>query len=542
MENEAKTRSQLIAELESLQRRIKELEQSDSHLPMLGISDIRSCTLLEGSPVCNKIVDLQSRLQYMSSAGINRLKITDIESFYGCTFPLDFYPEETRSILTDHLERAKTGEISSTETPMFDMEGNEVWFHTTFLPARNDEGKVEYIIVTSVDITERKRIEAELLRIQKLESVGDLAAGIAHDFNNLLTAIIGNISLVKTNPGVDEKSIDMLTSAENAACFAQKLTKKLLTFATGGKPVKKPLPTEKLIRETVEFALSGSTIAVEFSLPADLRPIDGDHGQIGQVIQNLVINADQAMPSGGVIEVTAENVTNTPENGLPYNDAGYVRISIADKGIGIGFNDQQRIFDPFFTTKQKGSGLGLSTVHSIVHAHGGQVGLESSLGSGTTFHVYLPVSQEEADLPGEDGPLGDRTQGTVLLMDDDEGVRDYAAEILRRGGYQVILARNGTEALDVYRQAQNGGEPIDVVILDLTIRGGKGGEETIKDLLKMDPEVKAIVSSGYSNNPVLAHYRAFGFRGVVPKPFMPHEMLKAVGKILAKSNPLPNAK
>ncbi len=539
MKNENKTKEQLIAELEEMRQRMSELEKGYLKLPedALGNSDIRSCTLLEGSPVCNKIVDLQSRLRYMSTAGVNRLKITDIERYYGCTFPLDFYPEETRVILTDHLERAKEGEVSSTESPMFDMEGNEVWFHTTFLPARDDEGQIEYIIVTSVDITERKRMEQELLKIQKLESVGNLAGGIAHDFNNLLTAIIGNISLVKMTGQLGEKSLGQLTSAENAGSQAQKLTQRLLTFATGGKPVKKALSPEKLLRETVDFSLSGSKVTADFEISSDIDPIDGDYGQICQVIQNLIINADQAMPNGGVIKLRAENFTNTPKNSLPLDGKEYVKISIADQGIGIIFDNQTRIFDPFFTTKQKGSGLGLATAHSIVHNHGGYIGLDSVLGTGTTFHIYLPVSQENVDASGECELSQGTARGTILVVDDDEFIRQYATDVLEGGGYQVELAKDGAEAVEVYSRAQSNGRTIDLVILDLTIRGGKGGEETLKDLLKIDQEVKAIVSSGYANNPVLADYREYGFRGVVSKPFTSEEMLIAVAKTIHRGKP-----
>ncbi len=538
MKNENKTRAQLVAELEELQQRIFEIEKDDTDLPQdkLGNSNIQSCALLEGSPVCNKIIDLNSRLLYMSSAGVNRLKIPDINRYYGCTFPLDFYPETTQKVLTDHLERAKLGEISSVECPMFDMDGVEVWFNTTFLPAHNDQGKIEYIIVTSVDITERKRMETELLKTQKLESVGSLAGGIAHDFNNLLTIIIGNISLVKLTSKLKQESLNQLTRAENASNQAQKLTQKLLTFATGGEPIKKAVPTERLLRETVDFALSGSKITAEFSMPDDIKPIDADYGQINQVIQNLIINADQAMPNGGTIKIKAENFTKSKDVELPLNGKDFVKISIADEGIGITIKDRQRIFDPFFTTKQKGSGLGLATVFSIVNNHAGYITLESTLGVGTTFFVYLPISQASIDNCIDDDSILLGQEGRVLVMDDDDFIRGYSVDILQEGGHKVKLAKNSEEALEIYSKSLNTDESIDIVILDLTIRGGKGGEETIKELLKIDPEVKAIVSSGYANNPVLSNYREYGFRGVVTKPYKPNEMLQTIQEIFGEKS------
>ena len=309
-----------------------------------------------------------------------------------------------------------------------------------------------------------------------------------------------------------------------------------MTFASGGEPVKKAVPTVQLLTETVDFTLSGSSVSAEFIMSEEINPIDADQGQVGQVIQNLTINAVQAMPNGGVIKVRAKNVTVSDEDELPLPSESYVKISISDQGIGIPPGDQRRIFDPFFTTKQKGSGLGLATVYSIIRSHGGYITLESVLGSGTTFHVYLLASQADIDLSMKyDSALRQET-GVILVMDDEEFVREYASDLLSEAGYEVQFAKDGLEVLEIYKKALNTKAPIDLVILDLTIPGGMGGEETINELLKIDPHVRAIVSSGYSNSPVLANYREHGFRGVVPKPFRPKEMLGIVGKVIhAKS-------
>ena len=346
----------------------------------LYLSEKRYRTLLESSPVCIKIIDLDSRLQYMSPAGVKGLKIKDIKSFYGCPYPPDFFPESMRIPFAEHLQRSMEGKICSFECLIPDMDGCEVWYNTTFVPARDDDGQIEYIIASSMNINDRKRMEMEFLKTQKLESVGVLAGGIAHDFNNILTIIIGNISVVKRGLKPNEKSFSQLTRAENAGHQAQKLTQKLLTFASGGEPVKKAVSTRQLLRETVDFALSGSKVSSHFTVPEEINPLDGDYGQISQVIQNLIINADQAMPNGGVIRIQAENVTITNDNEMLLNGGNYVKISIADQGTGIAVGDQQKIFDPFFTKKQKGSGLGLATVYSIIHNHSGYITLESSMG------------------------------------------------------------------------------------------------------------------------------------------------------------------
>ncbi|MCG2720936.1 MAG: PAS domain S-box protein, partial [Thermodesulfovibrionales bacterium] len=383
------------------------------------------------------------------------------------------------------------------------------------------------VIIGSVrDITERKKIEEELLKADKLESVGILAGGIAHDFNNILTSISGNISLARMHLKPGSKEFDLLSAAETAAIRASGLTRQLLTFAKGGLPVKEIASIQTLIKESSLFVLQGSKVKCEISVAEDLWPVEADTGQISQVISNIVINANQAMPEGGVIRITAENMMPEMISGIPVEPAKYVRISIRDEGIGIAEKHLSKIFDPYFTTKKKGSGLGLAAAYSIIKKHSGHISVDSLPGAGTTFHIYLPASdkyvpvKEEADLV--------TGSGRILVMDDDKVLREMAEDMLEVLGYESEFAKEGAEAIEMYRKAIESGKPYDAVILDLSIPGGMGGEEAIKILLEIDPEVNAIVFSGYSESPVLSDHLKHGFKGKMAKPFE----LKTLGKVL----------
>ncbi|HBI14761.1 MAG TPA: hypothetical protein DDY20_04505 [Desulfobulbaceae bacterium] len=370
------------------------------------------------------------------------------------------------------------------------------------------------------DVTVRERMEQELLKIQKLESIGILAGGIAHDFNNLLTAILGNISMAKLFAQADQtKALDRLTDAENASLRARDLTQQLLTFAKGGAPVKSTADLGKIIRDSASFMLSGSNSRCETLLPDDLWPVEIDPGQISQVIQNVVKNSDQAMPEGGTIIILAANALVDKGSGLPLQPGTYVSLSIADQGVGIPKKHLTRIFDPYFSTKQEGNGLGLAASHSIIKNHNGLIFAESEHGSGATFHIYLPASK---DKPVSKGLPRKRPQSSgehILIMDDDDDVLQVAANMLNLMGYRTAIAHDGAQAIAMYKQAMKSEHPFHCLLLDLTIPGGMGGRETVKQLLALDPKVKAIVSSGYANDPIMANYAAFGFRGVVSKPY-----------------------
>ena len=380
---------------------------------------------------------------------------------------------------------------------------------------------------------ERKRMEGELLKTGKYESLGVLAGGIAHDFNNLLTGIIGNISLAKTFARPEEKIYEILERSEKACFRATELTTQLITFAKGGAPIKKTVLINDLIKDSVSFVLSGSNIRCEFSIQDDLWPVEVDEGQIRQVISNLIVNAAEIMPEGGVIKVRAENITISIKDTLLLKEGKYIRVFIEDQGIGIPKELLGKVFDPYFTTKQKGSGLGLSTAYSIIHKHAGVITVESALGVGTTFCIYLPASKKIAARKAsthEEASI--IRQGKILVMDDEEMVRKLAGDLWSIIGYEVGLARDGKEAIELYRKAKEVGKPFDIVMLDLTIPGGMGGRETIKRLLEIDPDVKAIVVSGYSNDPIMADCKAYGFIGAVTKPYNIEELRKLVGEII----------
>jgi len=304
------------------------------------------------------------------------------------------------------------------------------WWDVIIAPLWGSNGEVEQLLAVSRDITEQKQMEEELLRVQKLESVGILAGGIAHDFNNILTTILGNVSLAKNQVTPDDEIFELLNEAETASTRAQTLTRQLLTFAKGGAPVKETSSIKDVIKESSLFVLRGSKAGCEFSLREDLWPAEVDVGQIGQVINNIVINANQAMPEGGIIRVAAENVIIDDGQGLPLKPGRYIRISITDHGAGIAEKHLSNIFDPYFTTKQEGSGLGLATTYSIIRKHDGQITVESKLGEGTTFHIYLPASDKI--VPEKEEVRLIKGRGRILVMDDEVALkkndRENAAE------------------------------------------------------------------------------------------------------------------
>jgi len=417
-------------------------------------------------------------------------------------------------------------------TVLVSRDGTERILADSGAPIRDKDGKIFGVVLVFRDITKKQKMEEEIQKIDRLESIGVLAGGIAHDFNNILMAILGNIALAKIYARPGDKILKRLEEAEKASLRAKNLTQQMLTFSKGGAPVKKSVLIHELIKDSISFALSGSNVHCEFSLPGDLWPVKVDKGQIGQAINNLAINADQAMPAGGTIKVKAENTKISEENNLPLKTGEYVKITIEDQGVGIPKEHLPKIFDPYFTTKQKGSGLGLATAYSIIKRHDGYINAESELGAGTRFFIYLPASRREisAEMTKEEGPIFGK--GKVLLMDDEEVVREVAGEMLNYLGYEVKFAREGTEAISLYKKAKEAGEPFDVVILDLTIPGGMGGKEAIEKLLGVDPEVKVIVSSGYSNDPIMADFRRYGFKGVVAKPYKLEELSKELHRII----------
>lgn len=426
------------------------------------------------------------------------------------------------------IEDVKQGHNWVAEEMLVRRDGSGFLASLNVTPLYDRSGVVTGTISVINDITERKRLEEDLIKVQKLESIGVLAGGIAHDFNNILTALLGNVTLAKLHLNEGHRSHEALTEAENGFARARDLTRQLLTFAKGGAPVRRVGSLASLLVETPRFALTGSNVRCKCSVPEDLWPVSFDAGQISQALNNLIINAKQAMPAGGRIMLTAKNLRLKTDEVPSLQEGDYVCIAIHDRGVGIPQEHLRKIFDPYFTTKQQGSGLGLATTYSIITRHEGQIAVESQLGIGTKFSIYLPAARG-LELPADGEPaelvFG---EGRVLLMDDEATIRRVAGRLLERLGYRVDYAVDGAEALDLYRAARDAGQPYRVVILDLTVAAGMGGEECIKRLRDIDPHVRAIVSSGYSNDPVMAQYERFGFAGVVAKPYRLNELSAAL--------------
>jgi len=418
--------------------------------------------------------------------------------------------------------------------------GNWRWFESTGQIIETASGEPSCVIV-SRDITERKKLEEELFKTAKLESLGVLAGGIAHDFNNLLTVILGNISISKMNLQPRDNIYRRLVEAENASFRAKDLTSQLLTISKGGAPVKEVVQSMgDLIIETANFAVSGSNVKCEFKIDEDIWPAEVDEGQISQVIHNLVLNADQAMPEGGSIRISARNIssgmldetTHIADTQLTNQD--YIMISIEDDGIGMTEELKEKIFDPYFTTKHKGSGLGLATVYSIIKNHGGCISVSSEIGVGTKFDVYIPASKGKYTVNATNTGLITGT-GKILVMDDEKPVREIAGEMLTHLGYTVEYASDGQEAIEKYSSAKECGSPFDAVMIDLTIPGGMGGKEAHDRLLEIDPGVRAIVASGYSSDPVMSQHESYGFKGVLIKPFDIDELGQTLHRVLTNS-------
>ena len=386
-----------------------------------------------------------------------------------------------------------------------------------------------------VDITVRKKAEEELQKAQKLESLSVLAGGIAHDFNNLLAGLFGYIDMARVFGKPNQKIRNYLEKALLSYVRAKDLTMQLLTFAKGAAPVKKVVSLDKILTGSSQLALSGSNITCKFDLGEELLCIEADGDQISRVVNNIIINSRQAMPDGGTITITGSNKELAPYQIHNLAEGQYVEIIIEDQGTGIPDKILPKIFDPFFTTKQQGSGLGLATSYSIINKHGGHISVDSKAGSGTTFTIYLPATekQEEEDMEQQPEPALNTT-GRILLMDDEKTVRQMAGELLETMGYDVVYAKNGEEAIIHFKEALEADTKFDAVILDLTVKGGMGGDKAIEKLLELDPDVKAIVSSGYSTSQTLANPEKYGFKCIIPKPYRIEDITTVLNNVLKK--------
>ncbi len=442
--------------------------------------------------------------------------------------------EQTREQKEDPVDLVlKTGEIVGLDNAvLIAQDGTERIVADSCAPIRGKDGNIIGVVLVFRDITVQRELEAELNRAEKIESVGLLAGGIAHDFNNSLSIMLGNVSLAKRAVSEDDKVFARLTLVEKAIRRAEKITQQLITFAKGGAPIKETVSISELITETADFVLRGSDVKCEYSIPADLWVAQVDTGQIGQVISNLILHADQDMQAGGIIEVQAENYHHVQGDMLVLSPGRFVKISIKDRGVGIPRQQLDKIFDPYFTAQQKGDGLGLATAYSIIKQHNGIITVDSELGAWTVFAIYLPASSEA--IVKSEKTVGNMVGGSeyILIMDDDEMIRDSLSDELAELGYGVETSADGDELLRIYQQASESGRPFAAVVMDLTVPGGMGGKEAVSRLRKISPQAKVVISSGYSDDPVMANYRDYGFSGVVVKPYSLQEISMVLREVL----------
>ncbi|MBM4272214.1 MAG: response regulator, partial [Deltaproteobacteria bacterium] len=421
-------------------------------------------------------------------------------------------------------------------TDFFPDLGNEgKWLRFTAAVIRGSSGEVVGAIETLEDVTDRKKAEEELIKVRKLESLGVFASGIAHDFSLLLSAMLRNIFSAKLTLTEGDKVLeDELAMAEKVGLQAKELAYRLVTFAKGGEPTRRVGSISQLLRDTADLSFEGTNVTCKFLLPDDLWSVEVDDVQMRQVVDNLLINAQEAMPAGGKVIIRAENVGITAGSGLPLKEGRYVKWSVKDHGRGIPKDNLPRIFDPYFTTKtsgiSKGVGLGLAICYSIVTKHDGFIAVDSEPEMGTTFTVYLPASSESV-MKDEAEKTGLR-EGKILVMDDAESVRNATGIVLNYLGYEVEYAKDGVEAIDLYKNAKARERPFSAVILDLHVPGGMGAKETIKELLTMDPSVKAIISCGYADDPVVSEFGKYGFSGMVNIPYDMDTMKETLSRVL----------
>jgi PAS domain S-box-containing protein len=459
----------------------------------------------------------------------------------------DFIPDEKdRNKAQNAIGKRERGdEVGDYEISVLDKKNAR---HTVMVRATatvfNDEPAYQVVLV---DITERKRLEEELLKKRKLESLGILAGGIAHDFNNALTGIISGIAAAKMKLKKGSEVFEILEAMEKASFKASELTQELLTFSQGGEPMREPCSIGRLIEQTIKIYPQTADITCSIELPDDLFAVVIDKSQIGQVLSNLFLNAAQAMPAGGTITVKASNITigehaNTSTietqpiaDVLPLADGPYVRVDVSDTGMGIAPAHIEKIFDPYFTTKSSGTGLGLATVYSIIQKHNGHIHASSEVGDGTTFTFYLPATREDVDAQAATQAKPKKAD-KVLIMDDDVTIQFTLKRYLTGVGYEVACVDDGEKAIQVYKAAIDKGERFLAVLLDLSVPEGLGGKNTMKLLQKLDPKARAIAVSGYSNESVLANYRKYGFTGVLRKPFRPEQLKSLLEELSKKAN------
>ena len=455
------------------------------------------------------------------------------------------HPDDHSTVVKHFGEEQSLEKLPPRDFRIITRKGEERWINHVCQAVYGADGTYLGRRGSNRDISKQKLMQEELLKAKKLESLGVLAGGIAHDFNNLMSAVVGYISLAKMETKPGSKGFKNLIEAEKASIQTKGLTARLITFSKGGGPIKETVSIGDLVKDSVGFSLKGSGIDARFSIPADISPAEVDEDQMKQVIYNIVTNAQEAMAGQGTINVSCENVNIGEKDTLILKDGKYVKISIEDQGPGIPEKDLINIFDPYFSTKemgtQKGMGLGLAVSDSIVKKHDGLITVKSELGTGTTLYIYLPASVKEiveaAPVKKPVPEISVTQGGKILVMDDEEVIRDVCNALLTHLGYEAEVAVEGVEAIEMYRKAMESEKPFDMVILDLTNKVGMGGADTMAKLLEIDPDVKAIVATGYSNDPIISNFREHGFRSALPKPFTLDQLKTALHDAIAIEQP-----
>ena len=506
-------------------------------------SEQRLHNIIQGSPIPAFVIGKDHKVLYWNKAleELTRIKAKEVvgtkrqwRAFYGEERPClaDLLVDQALDMIPlwyfEKYIKSRLIEEAYEATDFFPRLGDTgKWLRFTAAAIRDTQGDLVGAIETLEDVTERTRAEEELIRVKKLESLGIFAGGLAHDFNKLISIMLHNVFVAKLTLADEQQEVlgDGLDIAEKAGLQAKELAHRLATFAKGGESIRKIGSISQLLMKSVDLSLSGSNVRCEFSLPNDLWPVEMDDVQIRQVIHNLVVNAREAMPKGGTVTIDAVNVNATAGSVKPPNEGKYVKWSVKDQGIGIPPENLQKIFDPYFTTKPtgtaRGMGLGLAICYSIIKKHDGFIEVESEPAVGSIFSVYLPATPEEGLLKKEptDQPVTITRGGKILVMDDEETVCNATGIVLNYLGYDVEYAKDGKEAVDLYRSAQEKGQPFFAVMLDLNVPGGMGGKEAMKELRAIDPYVKAIISCGYSDDQLVSEFWNYGFCGAVDVPF-----------------------
>lgn len=492
--------------------------------------------LYDSAPIAYYSVGIDGGIKKANKAGMKLLGYS-LEKLQRMKF-LALYADESKAKAEQLYSKFYQGIGCENEDMVYlRKDGQKVHGLLSVSPIPDENGRIIESRSVVVDITEHWQAEADRQRAEKLESIGLLAGGIAHDFNNVLTGILGNIELAITHLKQNEEDAakEILAEAEKASLRAKDLTQQLLTFSKGGVPIKTVTQINTLLEEATTFALMGSKTKPEFAIPENLWAVEIDKGQLNQAISNIIINANQAMPNGGIININASNVVLKEQHDLPLPDGNYIVIAIKDHGIGIPEEIKDRMFEPYFSTKQSGTGLGLATSYSIIKYHGGIITFESELGARTTFYIYLPAFGKKT--PKEENAVVEtmvQGEGRILVMDDDDIIREMLGKILTLAGYEIELTRDGAEAIERYTEAKEAKKTFDAVIMDLTIPGGMGGKEAITKLLEIDPHAKVIVSSGYATDPIMSNFKKYGYSAVVTKPYNAAQIEKTLQSLLKK--------